>query len=276
MFFHGLDPFITKTFTFTDALHNSKRQTTLHTFSDQIDHNIISGTDRCGNGRCTILNQHLCITQPNVSTMGKTCNTYQVRKIFRLGINKHLHGEICTKLRNSKTAKLTASNILRADSQCLSSRKQRHNISLIQGNSPCADTGQVFQHTDHSRIIVTQYIKFQKISINGMIIKMCGNDIAVHIIGWMLDRCKLLDLLTHWKYDDTSRVLACGTANSSTPLYDSVNFTVSLMLTAFLIVVFHITESGFFRKGTNGSCLESLPLSKNNLCVSVGIGLILS
>ena len=274
MVFHGLDPFVTETFSFTDTLHDGKCQAAFHPFSNKVDHNIISRTDRGGNGRRSVLNQYLGISKPYVRTMRKSRNTYQVGKIFRLGIDQHLHGKVCTKLRDPEASQPAAADILRADPQSLRSRKQGHDISLVQRNCSCTDAGQILQHTDHGRIIVSKYIKLQKISVNGMVIKMCGDDITVHIIGRVLHRCKFLNLLTHRQYDDTSRMLASGTADTGTTLHDTVDLTVTLVLPPFLIIVLHITKCGFFRKGTNGSRLKGLPFSEDNLCIPVGIGLI--
>ena len=134
MFLHGGDPLVTKALSLTDAFHNGKRKTTLHTLADEIDHNVISGTDCSGNGCLSFLDQGLGISQPHVCTVGKSGNTYQVGKIFRLGIHKHLHGEISTKLRNSQAAKLAAANILRLNSKSFGAGKQRHDRLVIKGN----------------------------------------------------------------------------------------------------------------------------------------------
>ena len=124
MFLHGCDPFITKTFSLTDTLHDGKCQTTLHSLANEIDHNIISGTDCCRNGSLSFFDQSLGISQPHVSTMGKSGNTDQIRKRFRLGSHKHLHGKISTKLWNSQTAKLAAADILRINSKSFCTGKK--------------------------------------------------------------------------------------------------------------------------------------------------------
>ena len=124
MFSHGGFPFIPKTLTFTNCFHDRKGKTALYPHADQIDHNIISCTDGCGNGSLSLFNKSLGITKPYVCTMGKSCNTHQIRKIFRLGVNKHLHGKVCTKLRNSQTSKFTSFNIFRFDSQCIRTCKK--------------------------------------------------------------------------------------------------------------------------------------------------------
>ena len=69
-------------------------------------------------------------------------------------------------------------------------------------------------------------------------------------------------------------MLSCGTANTGASLYNTVDFTVTFMHTALFKIVLHITERSFLRKSTDGSCFECLALTKDNLCVSVGICLV--
>ena len=109
-----------------------------------------------------------------------------------------------------------------------------------------------------------------------MVIKMCGNDIAVYIIGRMLHRRKFLDLLTHGQYDDSSRMLARSTTDAGATLHNTVDLTVTLVLSPLFIIILHITKCGLFRKGTNGSCLECLAFSEDNLRIPVSIGLVFS
>ena len=51
----------------------------------------------------------------------------------------------------------------------------------------------ILQHTDHSRIIVSQNIQLQQVVVNGMVIKMGGHNIRRHIVGRMLHRGKGMD-----------------------------------------------------------------------------------
>ena len=53
----------------------------VQSFIDQIRHNIVSGTDRCGNRCRPFLDQRLCIAQPHVRTVRQSCDSYQVRKM---------------------------------------------------------------------------------------------------------------------------------------------------------------------------------------------------
>ena len=55
---------------------------------------------------------------------------------------------------------------------------------------------------------MSKYIKLQQVSVNRMVIKMCGDNVTVHIIRRVLDRSKFLNLLTYRKYDNASRMLS--------------------------------------------------------------------
>ena len=82
--------------------------------------------------------------------------------------------------------------------------KQGHYPLVVQGNLGCHEsvvrlivfifqrwrTNVLFQRLDHGRIIMAQDVKFQQIVINGMVVKVGGDDVRRHIIGRMLYRSK--------------------------------------------------------------------------------------
>ena len=103
--------------TFSYTLHNRKCFFTVQPFTDQIRHNIISRTDCRRNGCFSFLNQRLGISKPYVCSMRQSCDSDQIRKCLRFGIDQHLHREISTKLRDSKSSKLTATNIFRLNAK---------------------------------------------------------------------------------------------------------------------------------------------------------------
>ena len=241
---------------------------------DQIDHDIVTGTDRGGDGRLSFLDQHLGVSQPHVGSMGQSGDTNQIGEIFRFRIDQHLHGEIRTELRHAQTAQFTSADILRFDPQSFCSRKKRHHVLLIQRDLFGVQSGKVFQHTDHGGIIVSQNIQFQKVSVNGMVVEMCGDDIAVLIICRMLHRREFFDFLSFGEDDDASWVLARSPADAGTSLNDPVDLAVSLMLSSLLKVIFYIAVSRLFRQGTDGSGLEGLPFSEDHLCIFMGVRLI--
>lgn len=109
-----------------------------------------------------------------------------------------------------------------------------------------------------------------------MVIEMCGNDIGRHIIRRMLYRCKRVDLFAKRKYNNSSRMLSGTSADSRTPLYDTVNLTFSFTLSMFLVIILYITECGLVRQCTYRSGTECLTRTKDNLCILMRITLIIS
>ena len=109
-----------------------------------------------------------------------------------------------------------------------------------------------------------------------MIVKMCRNNISRHIICRMLHRSEWVDIFPVRKYNNSSRMLSGTSADTGTSLNNPVNFASSLSCSPLFKIVLYISECGFIRKGTDGSRLEGLTFSEYNLCIMMGIGLILS
>ena len=199
--------------------------------------------------------------------MGKSRDTHQIRKRFRRSVDQHLHRKICTKLRNSKCTKLRAADVLRFDTKCFRIMEQRHNIFIIQRNRLRIQSGQIFQTTNHRRIIMTENIKLQQVMVDGMVLKMCCNNICIHIICRMLDCGKFINLMFMRYYDNSTRMLACGSLYTRTAFRQTLHLTSSFMNISFFKIFVHITICCLFCKGTDGSCPECLSLSENNFYI---------
>ena len=123
---------------------------------------------------------------------------------------------------------------------------------------------------------MSQNIQLQQVGINGMVIKMGCDDIAVHIVGRMLHRGKFFNVPSNGKNDNTAWVLACGPAHTCAALDNTVDLAVPLSLSPFFIVILYIAESCFLRQGADGSGLKSLARAENNLYIPVGFSLIIA
>ena len=75
---HGLFPLWLQAFSLTHALHDRKRQRTFHAFVDQIDHDIIPGTDGSRDRCFPCFYKFLRISQPHVGSVGQTGNTDKI------------------------------------------------------------------------------------------------------------------------------------------------------------------------------------------------------
>ena len=75
---HLLFPLRLQSLTLTDRLHDRKGKSLFQSLLDQIDHDIITRTDRGLDRRLSFLNECLGISQPHIGTMGKTGDTHKV------------------------------------------------------------------------------------------------------------------------------------------------------------------------------------------------------
>ena len=123
---------------------------------------------------------------------------------------------------------------------------------------------------------MTQYIQFQKIGINGMIVKMGSYYIRIRIIRRMLNRSKGINVFTKRKNDNSARMLSGRSSDTGTSLHDPVNLAVSFMNSSFFIIIFYIAESSLIRQRTNRSRTECLSCSEDNLRIFMCLTLIFS
>ena len=92
----------------------------------------------------------------------------------------------------------------------------------------------------------------------------------------MLDRGEFVNLFPIRKNDDSARVLSRGSSYADTALYNTVDFTRSFMLAAFLIIILDIAICRLIRQCTNRSRTEGLTLSEDNFGIFMCLTLILS
>ena len=130
--FHRFFPFRLQPFSLSHALHDRKGKGTLHPFVDQVDHDIISCTDRGRNSRLTGLYQLLRVAEPHVRPVGQSGDTDQVRKSLGLCIFHHLDNKVCPELRDAKAAQLTAVDILRLDPQYVRAVEELDHLIVVQ------------------------------------------------------------------------------------------------------------------------------------------------
>ena len=121
-----------------------------------------------------------------------------------------------------------------------------------------------------------QNVQLQQVVVNGVIVKMGGDDVRGHIVGRMLHRCKLIDAVSVRKYYDSSRMLSGTSPDSGTSFCNSFNLTTTLSLTTFFIIVFHKSICCLICQRTDRSGFECMTLTKENLCIFMSLRLVIS
>ena len=75
---HLFFPFRRQSLTLSYLLHDGKGQFRVHPLSDQVDHDVISGTDGSGDRTDLVHDQILGIAQPYIRSVGKSRDADQV------------------------------------------------------------------------------------------------------------------------------------------------------------------------------------------------------
>src|SRR5665647_1983934 len=155
---------------------------------------------------------------------------------------------------------------------------QEHALHLfiMKRNLQRINASHILKLTDHRRHIMSKYIQFQKIFIDGMVVKMRRNGFSRCVIRRMLNGTEFIDFMPSGNYDDSSRMLACCSSDSCATLGQSFNLPlVNSLLPVFKI--FHDKAKGCFSSYSSYcSRPEIVFLAKNFFHIFMGDTLILS
>ena len=122
---------------------------------------------------------------------------------------------------------------------------------------------------------MAQDIQLQQVMVDGVIVKMGGDDIRTGIICRVLHRRKGVDVLPVGQDDDSSRVLAGTAADAGTSLHDPIDLAVPFALPPLLVIVFHIAKRGLVRQSGNGPRPEGLSGAEDHFRIFVGAALVI-
>ena len=136
------------------------------------------------------------------------------------------------------------------------------------------EPGQILQHTDHGRIIMSENIQFQEVVVNLVIIKVRRD--RVFILGRVLNRCKCVNLLSVGQNDDTARMLPGRFPDADTAIRQALDLRRPFFLPMILKVPEHITVRILVRHTRHRSGSKRLPCAEDYLRIMVRFRLILS
>ncbi len=119
-------------------------------------------------------------------------------------------------------------------------------------------------------------VQLQQVVVNGMVVKMRGDNIGRHIVGRMLDGRKGMDFLANRQHDNAARMLAGRPPYAHAALDDAPNLAVALAHAPFLIVILDIAKGRLIGQCANRPRAVGLPIAKNHLAVSMRLALVLA
>ena len=263
-------------FSLSHQLHDLEGIPGLQPLGDEVDHDVVTGTDGGLNGTFSLVDQLLGVAHPHVGAMGQSRDPHQVGNIFWLCVQQHLDGEVGAELRDTQGAALGSPDVLRGEPQGLRVLEQGHDLRVVHRDRHGIHPGHILEHAHHGGIILSQDIQLQQVVVDAVVVKMGGNG-ALHIVGRMLDGRKGGHFLPVGKHHDAAGVLSRGTAHLGAAHGDALHLRPAHAGDAVLLVVpEHIAVGGLVLHGADGPRLVGLALAEDHLGVGVGLGLVIS
>ncbi|KXT69721.1 hypothetical protein SGODD07_01734 [Streptococcus gordonii] len=109
-----------------------------------------------------------------------------------------------------------------------------------------------------------------------MEVKVGSLPLGRHIVSWILDRCKVINIHVVRDNNDSARVLSSRPLDSGSSLRQTLNFGVPVELPVVALVALDKSIGSLSSHRTNRSCTEGIFLTKDIPHVQMGARLILS
>ena len=257
----------------TDGLHDLEGPLVRHTAGDEVEHNIVTGTDGLVHRGGLGVDEVLGVAQPHIGTVGIATDPHQEVELLRQGIQQNATGEAGIEFRNTHCAG-GAQELVVLIAQDLGAGENGHGTLVIQGNGFGIHAGHVLHHADHGGVIMAQHIQLQQILLHGVVFKMGGDLIGIGIIGRMLHWAEVPNLIFLGNNNQTAGVLSRSTAHTHTAGSQAGFFGLGGGLITLLQVLFYIAESGFLRHGADGTGTEHMGRAEHGNTVLMSLRLI--
>ena len=252
------------------GLHDFKGALGGHPLGDQKQHNVVAAADGLADRDALLQNQVPGVSQPHAG------QPHQNIKLAGLGLLQHAPDEGGTELRNGG-APGGPQNLVVFIAQHLGGLENGHGVLVVQGDVRAGvHPGQVLQHADHGGIIVSQHVQLQEVRLHGVIFKVGGDDVAVGVVGGVLDGTEVIDLLVLGDNHHAAGVLPRGALDAGAADGQPVLLRLGDCSPLLLQVFLHIAEGGLFRHCADGARTEHVGLSEELEGIAVGVGLVLA
>ena len=110
---------------------------------------------------------------------------------------------------------------------------------------------------------MSQNIKLQHVLINIVEVKVSRLPSSSHIIGWILDGGKIIDIHIIWNNNDTTWVLTCTSLNPSSSHGQTIDLGITVKLIVITLITLDKTISRPICNSTYCSSTKGILLTKN-------------
>ena len=123
---------------------------------------------------------------------------------------------------------------------------------------------------------MSQYIEFEDVLVDIMEVKVSGLPFSCHVICWILDRRKIIDIHVVRNNNDSPRVLSCCPLDTSSTLGKTFHLCITIKLAIISLIALDKTIGSLGSHRTNRSCTEGIFLTKDITHIQVGARLVFS
>ena len=117
---------------------------------------------------------------------------------------------------------------------------------------------------------MSQLVELGNGVVDGMEVEVRGDVVRLHIVGRVLHRTKIKDLVGARYNDHAAGVLTRCALDAGAALGEPLDFRLVGRNRALLQILFGKANGGFFGDGGDGACLEYIILAEQLLGVAVG------
>ena len=259
----------------TDRLHDLEGPLGGHPLGDEEQHDVVAAADGLADGDPLLQDQVPGVAQPHVGAVGEAGQPDQNIELVGLGLLQHPPNEGGSEFRDGGAAG-GAQNFVVLIAQRLGGLEDGHGVRVVQRDLPGVYSRQHLQHSDHGGIIVAQHVQLQQVGLHGVVFKMGGDDVAVRVVGGVLDGTEVIDLLVLGDDHHAAGVLSGGPLDSGTAQSQPVLLRLGGRQPPLRQILFHIAEGGLLRHGADGPRPEHMGLAEELEGIAVGAGLVLA
>ena len=160
-------------FSLSGYLHYLEGKIRVNAVIYKIGHNTVTAADNLGYCTYAVFDKILCISQPYVSSMGKSRDLEQVGKSCGLSVKKHLHSKACSHFGNGKSSCLPA-DVLCCNTQSLGRQIKAHDLFVCRENVLGIYSRHILKVLVKRGHIVSKLVKLENGIVEGMEVKVSG------------------------------------------------------------------------------------------------------
>ena len=254
--------------TLSGYFHDLEREARLYALVEQVYHDVVTRSDNLGNRTGSVFDEILRVAEPYVRTMRQTRDLKQVGEVLRPRVLKHLHCKRRAELRDT-VCPAGRKYVLRSNSERFGGYEQVVNSAVGGGYVRDLHSGHILEVLVKRRDIVSQLVELQNRIVQRMEVEVGSYHVAVCLVGGVLYRREVVDLVIVRHNDHSARVLRRGALYSGAAYRKALHLCVVEFNAALLAVLLYEAICCLILNCGNSTRLEHVILAEQFFGVAV-------